>query len=182
MRLRREFYSVSQNYFAFFRLPAQYEIDLNLLDATYRNIQTEVHPDKFVTASPAERLQSMQKATLANEAYQTLKHPTSRARYLLHLNGIETLEESNTAMPVDFLMTQMEWREAIEEAETAKDVAALDAQLMMMKSTANSLQKNLVTCFAHKNSLNEAAEIVRKLSFIDKISADVGNIIAKLED
>jgi len=173
---------VNQLYFEFFRLPVQYEIDLNLLDATYRSIQTEVHPDKFVTASPAERLQSMQTATLANEAYQTLRHPTSRARYLLQLNGIETLEESNTAMPVDFLMTQMEWREAIEEAEAEKDINALEAQLTMMKSTAKLFQQQLAMSFKEKETLSEAAQIVRKLSFIDKISADVGNIIAKLED
>jgi len=173
---------VNQHYFEFFRLPVQYEIDSNLLDATYRSIQTEVHPDKFVTASPAERLQSMQTAILANEAYQTLKHPTSRARYLLQLNGIETLEESNTSMPVDFLMIQMEWREAIEEAVAIKDINALEAQLTMMKSTARSFQQQLAMSFTQKKTLSEAVQIVRKLSFIDKISADVGNIIAKLED
>lgn len=173
---------MSQNYFEFFRLPSQYDIDLSLLDANYRKIQAEVHPDKFVTASPAERLQSMQTATLANEAYQTLKQPTSRARYLLQLSGVETLEESNTAMPADFLMTQMEWREAIEEAEDAKDIDALDAQLSMMKSAAKSLQLNLAAALSDANTLAEAAQIVRKLSFIDKVSADVGNIIARLEN
>ncbi len=182
MRLRREFYSVSQNYFEFFRLPSQFDIDLSALDANYRKIQAEVHPDKFVTASPAERLQSMQTATLANEAYQTLKFPTSRARYLLQLKSIETLEESNTAMPADFLMTQMEWREAIEEAELAKDVNALDAQRTMMKNTAKSLQQRLATVLIDESKFAEAAQIVRKLSFIDKISADVGNMIAKLDD
>lgn len=182
MRLRREFYSVSQNYFEFFRLPSQFEIDLNALDANYRKIQAEVHPDKFVTASPAERLQSMQTATLANEAYQTLKYPTSRARYLLQLKGIETLEESNTAMPADFLMTQMEWREAIEEAEIEKDISALEAQRAMMKNTAKSLQQTLATALSDESKFAEAAEIVRKLSFIDKISADVGNIVARLEN
>ncbi|HAJ70836.1 MAG TPA: Fe-S protein assembly co-chaperone HscB [Methylophilaceae bacterium] len=182
MWVRRKLYSVSQSYFDFFRLPAQYDIDLALLDNAYRSIQAEVHPDKFVTASPAERLKSMQIATLANEAYQTLKHPTSRARYLLHLNGVETQEESNTAMPTDFLITQMEWREAIEEAENAKDVTALDQQLMMMKKTAKSLQQVLATTLSNTETLPEAAKIVRKLSFIDKVSTDVGNIIARLED
>ena len=172
---------MSQNYFEFFRLPAQYDIDLSLLDANFRKIQAEVHPDKFVTASPAERLQSMQTAALANEAYQTLKHPTSRARYLLQLNGVETLEESNTAMPADFLMTQMDLREAIEEAEDAKNINALDAQLSMMKNVAKSLQRNLATALSDANTLAEAAQIVRKLSFIDKVSADVGNILTRLE-
>ncbi len=76
----------------------------------------------------------------------------------------------------------MEWREAIEEAENAKDVTALDQQLMMMKKTAKSLQQVLATTLSNTETLPEAAKIVRKLSFIDKVSTDVGNIIARLED
>lgn len=175
----------TDNYFTLFDLPTQFDVDLNLLDQHYRRIQTEVHPDKFVTASPVARLQSMQQATLANEAYQTLKQPTSRARYLLSLQGIATLEDSNTAMPTDFLMAQMEWREAMEDAKMAKDVAALDALLKEMKSEANSLQAQLaleLTPLAELAALQLAAISVRKLSFIDKISADVNALISKLED
>jgi molecular chaperone HscB len=177
--------SATDNYFTLFDLPAQFDVDLNLLDQHYRKIQTEVHPDKFVTASPAERLRSMQQATLANEAYQTLKQPTSRARYLLSLQGIATLEDSNTAMPTDFLMAQMEWREAMEDAKMANDVAALDTLLKEMKTAANSLQAQLaleLTPQSELAALNLAAISVRKLSFIDKISADVNALISKLED
>jgi molecular chaperone HscB len=172
--------SATNNYFTLFGLPTQFDVDLTLLDTRYRKIQTEVHPDKFVTASPTERLQSMQKATLANEAYQTLKHPTERAKHLLALQGIASLEESNTAMPTDFLMAQMEWRERIEDAKMAKDVAALDAQLIEMKNEAKSLHAQLASELASKPE--QAALTVRKLSFIDKISADVNALISKLED
>jgi molecular chaperone HscB len=173
---------MAQNYFSLFNLPENFSVDLPLLDANYRKLQAEVHPDKFVTASSAERLHSMQTATLANEAYQTLKNPTARARYMLELQGFATLEESNTAMPADFLMLQMEWREAIEDAKAAKDISALDAQLATMQKMAKTLQEQLVTALADQNTFNEAAQIVRKLSFIDKVSHDVKNIIAQLED
>lgn len=173
---------MSQNYFSLFNLPEKFSIDLAALDANYRKLQAEVHPDKFVTATPAERLKSMQTATLANEAYQSLKNPTARARYMLEAQGFATLEESNTAMPADFLMLQMEWREAIEDAKAAKDIAALDAQLATMQTMAKNLQENLAITLADKNTLPEAAQIVRKLSFIDKVSSDVKNIITQLED
>ncbi|HEY0562530.1 MAG TPA: Fe-S protein assembly co-chaperone HscB [Methylophilus sp.] len=172
--------STFNNYFAFFGLPAQFEVDIPLLDRNYRKIQSEVHPDKFVSASPAERLQSMQTATLANEAYQTLKQPTARARYLLQLQGVETLEDSNTAMPTDFLMTQMEWREAIEEAQAARDVPALESQLSLMKNTAKQLQASLAQAIEHDTA--QAAQAVRKLSFIDKVCADVSAMISRIED
>jgi len=170
------------NYFSLFGLPQQFDVDISLLNSHYRKIQSEVHPDKFVTASPAERLKSMQSATLANEAYQTLKHPTARARYLLKLNGIDTLENTNTSMPADFLMTQMEWRENIEDAEASRDIAALEQQLQMMKSTANNLQQDLANALSNPNTLSVASGIVRQLSFIDKVSADVDAIISKLEE
>lgn len=170
----------TQNYFCLFDLPVQYDIDLHVLQSNYRKIQAEVHPDKFVTASPSDRLQSMQTATLTNEAYQTLKHPTARARYLLQLRGVETLEDSNTAMPADFLMTQMEWREAIEDAQHAKDIDALDVLLRDIQDTGKALEAAFAKALA--DNTQTAAQLVRKLSFIDKITADIRDIISRLED
>lgn len=172
---------LQRNYFELLGLPTQFEIDLTLLDQHYRTLQSEVHPDRFVTASANDRMQSMQVATQANEAYQTLKNTTARARYLLQLSGIETLEERNTAMPADFLMLQMEWREAIDEANSAKDISALDQLLTEIRQMAQQLSQRLSMQFAEK-SYPAASESVRKLSFIDKISADINRVIEQLEN
>jgi len=192
MRLRRKLYRLnklyynvmellSQNYFELFGLPSGFAIDLNMLDQNYRKLQSEVHPDRFVSSAASDRLQSMQVATQANEAYRTLKNPTARARYLLQLQGIETLEESNTAMPADFLMLQMEWRETAEDAEMARDISALDGLLGIMHQTTDNLHQQLQVVLDEKQ-LHLAAEIVRKLSFIDKLREDVARKIEKLED
>lgn len=169
-----------QNYFALFNLPCAYDIDLGQLHANYRKLQAEVHPDKFVTASPAERMQSMQLATYANEAYQTLKHPTERAKYLLQLNGIDVNEESNTAMPHAFLMAQMEWREAIEDAKASANISALSSLLAEMRAFGHQLQQELLNQL--ESAPQEAVVSVRKLRFVDKISEDVNQLIAQLED
>jgi DnaJ-domain-containing protein 1 len=79
-----------------------------------------VHPDKFVNATDAEKRVAMQWATRANEAYQTLKSPQKRAHYLCELNGVDLQTESNTAMPMAFLMQQMEWREALGDARAGR--------------------------------------------------------------
>jgi molecular chaperone HscB len=171
---------LQQNHFALFHLPIQFEIDIALLNKQYRALQSEVHPDRFASATSNERMKSMQLATQANEAYQTLKDDTARARYLLQLEGIETLEESNTAMPANFLMLQMEWREAIEEATLNQDISSLDALLIEIKKTAYALTQEIAEAFKSKN-LTSAAEIVRKLSFIDKITADIHRNIESLE-
>jgi molecular chaperone HscB len=169
-----------QNHFSLFQLPVQFEIDLATLDAHYRKLQAEEHPDKFVNASPAERMQSMQMATLANEAYQTLKQPTARARYLLQLQGIATDEEQNTAMPADFLMTQMEWREAMEDAKFGKDIPALERLLSDMRQAGKALQQQVKIELT--DAPNAAALTVRKMRFIDKVTEDIDQIIAQLED
>jgi molecular chaperone HscB len=171
---------LQRNYFELMGLPTQFEIDLTQLDAHYRTLQSEVHPDRFVTASANERMQSMQIATQVNQAYQSLKNTTDRARYLLLLNGIETLEESNTAMPADFLMLQMEWREAMDDANFAKNVSALEALLIEIKQMAKALSESLSLQFSEK-AYAKASESVRKLSFIDKISADIHRAIEQLE-
>lgn len=171
-----------KNHFELFGLPVQFAIDLSLLDQHYRKLQAEVHPDRFVTSTPAERLRSMQLATQANEAYQTLKHPTMRARYLLKLQDVDTHEESNTAMPADFLMLQMEWREAIEEAEDAGDIGALDQLLRQMRQQAKALHESLHIALDEHRDHSTAAETVRKLSFIDKMRSDIEQKIATLED
>lgn len=172
----------THNHFQLFDLPVQFDLDLDQLNQRYRKVQSEVHPDRFAAASAAERLKSMQLATRANEAYQTLKQPTARARYLLQLQGVDTQEESNTAMPADFLMLQMEWREALEEAVDNSDIAALDKLLLEMRKTARQLEQTLQQQLDHDRALEQAAGTVRKLSFIDKAQADVEQAIARLED
>ncbi|HZV61117.1 MAG TPA: Fe-S protein assembly co-chaperone HscB [Methylophilaceae bacterium] len=170
-----------QNYFELLGLPQKFSIDSTVLDQNYRRLQSEVHPDRFAAAPSADRLRSMQLATEANEAYRTLKNPTARARYLLHLHGMEVNEESNTVMPAEFLMLQMEWRESIEDAKAEHDVAALEKLLKKAQQEARTIQENLGNLLDNAE-LEEAASSVRKLSFIDKICSDIEQDLIRLED
>jgi len=172
----------ARNHFELFNLPTQFAIDLNTLDQHYKQLQSEVHPDRFAAAPTADRLRSMQLATQVNEAYRVLKNPTARARYLLHINGVDTQEDSNTAMPAEFLMLQMEWREAIEEATAEHDIEALEGLFRKTLQEAKSLQQDLHAHLDENHQLAQAAEAVRKLSFIDKVRSDIEQAIAKLED
>lgn len=172
---------MSQNFFQLFNLPQQFNIDLPVLETSYRTIQSASHPDRFVTASAADKLVAMQTATTANEAYSTLKSPALRAAYLLGLSGVVAIDEKNNQMPADFLMQQMEWREAIEEAELANDIDALDDLLAEIGADAKSLQKTLENQFKN-NALNEATDSTRKLIFMEKVCADIKKSIERLED
>jgi molecular chaperone HscB len=172
----------TSNYFELFGLNPTFNIDVATLEKNFRKIQSESHPDRFVTATSTEKLQSMQLATLANEAYRTLKKPANRAQYLLEQQGITAIAETNTAMPADFLMQQMEWREAMEDAVAANDIAALETLLQEMREEAQRLNTELCSLIDQQHDFAAATASTRKLIFIDKVCADIHRAIEKLED
>lgn len=170
-----------QNFFQLFNLSARFQIDTALLEKSFLALQAQVHPDKFAHLPEAERRVSMQWATRVNEAYQTLRKPLDRARYLLALHGVETQEETNTAMPLDFLMQQLEWREAIEEALQAKNEVALDELQSRLRKDVHALQQQLAQTIDTGHDYLAAAGIVRKLKFFEKLAEDISSAYDELE-
>ncbi|WP_137939040.1 Fe-S protein assembly co-chaperone HscB [Chitinivorax sp. B] len=166
-----------QNHFELFGLPVRFELDLSALEQAYRRVQSEVHPDRYAHLSDAEKRRSLQWATQTNEAYQTLRKPLSRARYLLHLAGVDTQEETNTAMPSEFLMAQMEWREAIMEAKFSQNVAELEQLSRRLRHEVNDLHHTLHTLLDEEGRTDLAATTVRKLRFMEKLDEEIGNAI-----
>lgn len=161
-----------QNHFDLFQLPQRYTLDKVQLDAAYREVQNQVHPDKFVQASDAEKRVAMQWATRANEAYQTLKQPLKRATYLCELHGVDLQTESNTSMPAAFLMQQMEWREAFDEARVGNDVAAMQGLENELRS-ALKVQLDSVGVALDGSDYASAAQQIRACLFLEKFLADV---------
>ncbi|QJQ04543.1 Fe-S protein assembly co-chaperone HscB [Undibacterium piscinae] len=161
-----------QNHFELFQLPQQFSLDQAGLDAAFREVQSKVHPDKFVQASDAEKRVAMQWSTRANEAYQTLKKPLKRATYLCELQGVDLQTESNTSMPAAFLMQQIEWREAFDDARTAKDQAALFALESELRA-ALKLQLQKVGEALDAKDFPLAAQQIRACMFLEKFMSDV---------
>ena len=169
-----------QNHFELFQLPAIFDIDMTALDSAYREVQGRVHPDRFVNATDAEKRVAMQWATRANEAYQTLRNPQKRAQYLCELNGVDLQTESNTAMPTDFLMEQMELREALDDARDAKDPAALD-ELDARVRADRKARLSGVGKLLDAGDYRRAAQGVRALMFLDRFNDDVQRAFEALE-
>ena len=169
-----------ENYFALFGMTPRFTIDAAALDAAYRDLQGRVHPDKFAAASHAEKRVAMQWATRANEAYQTLKSPLKRAAYLCELNGIDLAIESNTHMPPAFLMQQMAWREALEEARDNKDLSALEGVESELRA-ARAQQLADIAALLNDAQYAAAGERVRQLMFIEKFGDEVGRAFEALE-
>ncbi|AXS79900.1 Fe-S protein assembly co-chaperone HscB [Dechloromonas sp. HYN0024] len=169
------------DHFSLFGLSPGFRLDLSELDSRYRDIQAQVHPDRFVNAGDAERRLSMQWATHANEAYQTLKKPLERAKYLLHLAGHDIQAESNTAMPTDFLMEQMEWREAVMEARAGGDHHELEHLHNRLRGDINDRYEELAELF-DQGQPALATDRVRRLMFLEKLLYEIDDALASLED
>lgn len=173
--------NTQSDYFQLFTLPEQFNIDTKLLEANFRKIQSASHPDRFVSATAADKLASMQLATLSNEAYGTLKNAARRAKYLLEKQGIDAVADTNTALPMDFLMQQMEWREQLEDAKAAKDIPAMDKLYSELRRDAKALEHELSGLFDNKKDYATATEVTRKLIFIDKVCSDIQQAIEYLD-
>jgi molecular chaperone HscB len=164
---------LSQDHFELLGLAPAYAIDASRLEAGYRQLQSQVHPDKFAAGSEAERRVAMQWAARANEAYTTLRDPLKRARYLLALRGFDTGEESNTAMPPDFLMQQMEWREAVAEARAGGDAARLARLREELGGERGEMLLQLERALDRDSNYDAGCSLVRKLRFLEKLDEEI---------
>jgi molecular chaperone HscB len=169
----------SSSHFELFGLPAVFSLDQEMLEKAYRDIQSQVHPDRFAHAGDAERRASLQWTTRVNESFQVLKHPVSRARHLLELHGVDVAFETNTAMPPEFLMQQMELREKLEEA---KDPASLDGLRGELSAARKKLENEIGQEIDSNKNYNVAADLVRKLQFLHRLDEEIDEAYEALEE
>jgi molecular chaperone HscB len=161
---------LSDDDFTLFGLPQQQALDRADLDARRRDLQARVHPDRFAAEGAAAQRLAMQWAVRVNEAYQRLKDPLSRAAYLCELRGVGVDAERNTAMPAAFLMQQMAWREALDEAADAPAVEALSAQ---MAREERAMLADLERRLDDQGDTAAAAAQVRSLMFVARFRDDI---------
>ncbi|MDW1950917.1 co-chaperone HscB, partial [Vibrio sp. 812(2023)] len=146
----------------------------------FRELQKRFHPDNFATASERDRLMSVQKAAQINDAYQVLKHPISRAEYILAEQGMEIRGEQQTMQDPMFLMEQMELREELEDIADCSDP---ESALFDFDSKVSKMYKQHLASV--EQELNdglwaEAADRVRKLKFIAKLKNEIELVEDKL--
>ena len=172
---------LTSNHFELFGLEPVFALDADSLERAYRDIQSKVHPDRFAHAGDAERRASLQWTTRVNEAFQILKTPVSRARHLLELRGVDVAFETNSAMPTDFLMQQMELRESLEQAISREDGLALEALRRNLATEKRSFEKQIAAAIDVRKDHKGAADLVRKLMFLDKLDAEIDSAYEAIE-
>jgi len=168
------------NYFELFGLSPRFTIDMRSLETAFRRLQGELHPDRHASHGDAERLLALQLSTTVNDGYRTLRHPASRAQCLIELAGEPEAEVLGAVTPA-FLMAQMEWREAIEEARIARDISALEALSRRLKHKLTVQEKELADALDERGNFQEAAQRVNELRFYEKLRAGIDDALEELE-
>ncbi len=163
--------------FELFGVPRRFAQERSALDARWKELQREAHPDRHAASGAAAQRQAMQWSVRINEAYQRIKDPMRRAAYLCELHGAPIRAEDNTAMPADFLMQQMEWREALEEADSLVEVEALEAQVQQARRVALERCGDLID---QQQDFAGAARQVRALMFIARFAIDIERRLEQL--
>ena len=169
---------VMQSHFELFGLPPAFAVETDALERSYREIQSKVHPDRFAHAGDAERRASLQWTTRVNEAYRMLKSPVQRGKHLLELHGVDVAFETNTAMPREFLMQQMELREKLEDA---KDAKGLDDLRKNLSSERRSLEAQIAQAIDAEKNYKGAADLVRKLMFLERLEEEIDSAYEAFE-
>jgi molecular chaperone HscB len=156
--------------FELFGVSQQFAQDKALIDTQWKRLQKEAHPDKFASQGAAAQRVAMQWSVRINEAYQRLKNPLKRAAYLCELGGAPVNAHTNTAMSPTFLVQQMEWREALDDAKTVQDLESLRVEVDAVK---RHLLAACETALDVQHDCLAAVQPVRELMFIDKFTHDL---------
>ena len=164
--------------FALFDVPQRFSQDRAVVDARWKDLQREAHPDKFAAQGTAAQRLAMQWSVRINEAYQRLKDPLKRAAYLCELGGAPVNAENNTAMSTQFLMQQMEWREQLDATTNAAEVDALNVEVQDNKREVLMRCEELLD---RQHDFAKAVGQVRALMFIERFCADIDTRLEQFE-
>jgi molecular chaperone HscB len=170
--------SLQSDDFELFGLERRFSQDRSMIDACWKDLQRQAHPDKFADQGAAAQRLAMQWSVRINEAYQRLKDPLKRAAYLCELNAAPVNAENNTAMPAAFLMQQMQWREDLDEAQRADELERISAQVSQARA---GLLQQIGQLIDQQNDFAGAVAQVRALMFIERFAADVEHRLDQIE-
>ncbi len=131
------------DYFSFFGLPRKLNVNAGELEREFYRLSRKLHPDLYVHGSREEQGWSLQKSSMLNDAYRTLKDPVLRTQYLLKLEGVQLEEQSQAAteqarqsgeqkkqvVPPEMLEEVFELNMQLEEARMNREAGEVDSGL-----------------------------------------------------
>jgi molecular chaperone HscB len=111
------------DYYAVLGIARGLNLSLDDLQKRFYELSRELHPDRFMLKSEAERQRALDMSSALNDAYRTLKDPIKRAQYLLSLEGFDIGEQRSNNVPPELLEEVFELNMALEEMRGGDDSA-----------------------------------------------------------
>ncbi len=166
------------DYFSFFGLERKLGLDLAALERQFYELSWKLHPDNFHNASGYEQELSLEKASVLNDAWRTLRDPVARVEYLLGLEGVRREGEIKQQAPPDLLAEVFELNEYLEELRAARRAGGDAAQMQELRhhlqqareSFQHKLEKVLAELTAQFPRFDAAADEAARKSALDKMS------------
>lgn len=172
----------SQSYFQLFDLPVRFAVDGSALGERYRQLQKELHPDRFASAPDHEQRIAVQYSAFVNEAYDNLSRPLPRAVYLLELAGMSREDISAQKVDGGFLIEQMELREKLESIHDLVDPdTVLDHLVTEISGDIKIHQVEFETAY-NQSDLPGAASACVKMQYLEKLLQEAEQIESDLMD
>ncbi|UOF93510.1 MAG: Fe-S protein assembly co-chaperone HscB [Bordetella sp.] len=163
------------DYFSLFRLPNQFIIDVELLKRSWISAASIAHPDRYVGSSFAiEKISSVQFSSYINKAYQTLKDPLLRAKYICERSGINFEIERTHLVSKAFLSKQLEWHDWIDEC--GNDFDKLCDLTSQLKKEITNIHDSLESLLDKKRNYKQAATKVCEWMFLEKLMKELDSI------
>lgn len=163
-------------------MPVDFQLDEKELHASHLKLQSAYHPDRFINATDQEKRIAVQKAAWINEAYEILKNPVKRARYMLEVGGLPLNDDHETTVDEAFLMEQIELREEMDQCRSCNDPMRSCAHITgKLQQRSKEFSSSFELLF-QQGKLEEARQISKKMQFVQRILEQIDEYQFDLED
>jgi molecular chaperone HscB len=174
------------DYYELFGIPRGLNLSLDELQKRFYELSRQLHPDRFMQKSQAERQRALDRSSALNDAYRTLKDPIKRAQYLLTLEGFDIGEQRSKDVPPELLEEVFELNMALEEMRGGDDSARPQLE-QAEKNFTNMLaetNQQLQSLFAQydaspsRDVLGEIRNLLNRRKYIQNLVSEVQRTLA----
>ncbi len=164
-------------------LEPRYAIDLAAVEKAYRELQRQMHPDRFAKADAKTRMHAAARAIELNDAYRIVRDPLRRAEELLRLRGVIFAETSGPKVSPAFLSEVLDLREALADAKSAGDVARVTAQSDDVRSRYGAAECDLTEALGDpRGDVGRLADSFVRLKYFHRFLEEADAILADALD
>ncbi|MFQ5777595.1 MAG: Fe-S protein assembly co-chaperone HscB [Terriglobia bacterium] len=195
--------ALATDYFSFLGLARKLTLDGAVLERRFHQLSWKLHPDQYHNTSSYEQELSLEKTSVLNDAYRTLRDPVARVEYLLGQEGVRREGETKQQAPPDLLAEVFELNEYLEELRAAKssggDTRALADLRHRLEKARESFQEQLDAVLAEltarfrewdevvegddaaaaRSALEKMSEILNRHSYIRNLVRNVNDELAE---